>query len=238
ELVDAEPALEGARRVKTPEEVDAIRRAVGVADTALAAAVAELRPGVTERHLAAVFMAAMAGQGVTTPSTQQVAWVSSGPRPRRRAGSGPVSGSDLVRFDAGVVAAGYGGEVGRTWPADPGAADGATKELVARVDGLWHRLLDACRAGASCAALLGAYRAEGLEVPPFPVATGLGLGFDLPVVTGDLPVTAERELLEPGMVLAVTAHADDGTRAVLRKEAVLVSDGGPRILTTSDRWQP
>ncbi|HUO48464.1 MAG TPA: aminopeptidase P family N-terminal domain-containing protein, partial [Acidimicrobiales bacterium] len=113
ELVDAEPALEAARRVKTPEEVDAIRRAVGVADTALAAAVAELHPGVTERHLAAVFMAAMAGQGVTTPSTQQVAWISSGPRPRRRAGVGPVTGSDLVSFDAGVVAGGYGGEVGR-----------------------------------------------------------------------------------------------------------------------------
>jgi Xaa-Pro aminopeptidase len=238
ELVDAEPALEAARRVKTPEEIEAIRASLRVAETALAATVDALRPGVTERRLAARFMEAMARQGVTTPSTQQVAWVATGPLPRRRDEHGPIGPSELVSFDAGVVAGGYTGEVGRTWPADPDAADGGAKDLQRRADDLSDRLVGACRPGAACSGLLAAYEAEGQAPPPFPIATGLGLGFDLPVVTRELPRTAEHEVLEPGMVLAVTAVVDDGSRSALRKEAVLVTDDGPTLLSGAPRWIP
>ena len=238
ELVDAEPALAAARRVKTPEEMDAISASLAVAETALAAAVDALRPGVSERHLAAVFMDAMARQGVTTPSTQQVAWVTSGPLPHPVGRAKTAGAGDLVAFDAGVVAGGYTGEVGRTWPTNPDAVESSTKDLYRRADDLWRRLLDACAPGASCRGLLAAYGAEGHEPPPFPVATGLGLGFDVPVVTRDLPETAERQLLEPGMVLAVTARVADGVRAVFRKDAVLVTAEGPALLTSSPHWQP
>src|SRR5579875_670180 len=83
EFVDAEPALEAARRVKTAEEIEAVRAALAVAETALAAAVDALRPGVTERHLTALFMESMAAQGVTTPATQQVARVVGAPADAR-----------------------------------------------------------------------------------------------------------------------------------------------------------
>ena len=63
EVVDAEPALQAARRVKLPEEIEAIGAALRVTEAALAASVAELAPGVTPRHLAAVFMDAMAPTG-------------------------------------------------------------------------------------------------------------------------------------------------------------------------------
>src|SRR5207302_4334759 len=73
ELIDGEPLLRRARSVKTPEEVDAIRASVGVAEGALGEAVSALAPGVTERQLTGVFMEAMASAGVTTPATQDVA---------------------------------------------------------------------------------------------------------------------------------------------------------------------
>lgn len=242
ELVDAEPALEAARRVKTAEEIDAICSAISVAETALAAAVAELRPGVTERHLAGVFMEAMARRGVTTPATQRVAWTTSGSHPKGTGGAGPVRSEDLVAFDAGVVAAGYSGEAGRTWPASPDAADESTRDLYRRADDLWSDLLVACRPGAPCSDFLAAYEAAGVELPTFPVVTGLGLGFEVPVVTRQLPKTAAQERLEPGMVLAVTAHVVDAVngspRAVFRKEAVLITAGRPDLLTSAPHWQP
>jgi Xaa-Pro aminopeptidase len=229
ELIDAEPVLRAARRVKLPDEVDAIRSAVSVAETALAAAVAELRPGVSERHLAGVFMDAMARQGVTTPATQRVARIT----------------SDLVVFDAGVVAGGYTGEVGRTWPADPAAQSipgkqaSATRDLYRRAEDLWGRLLAACRPGASGSSLLAAYEAADEALPHFPIASGLGLGFDLPVITGDLPKTAAEERFDPGMVLAVTAYVEgDGPGAVFRKEAVLIRPDGAEVLTSSPHWEP
>ena len=48
-----------------------------------------------------------------------------------------------------------------------------------------------------------------------PVAHGLGLGFDPPVVSADLPSTCAEERLEPGMVLAVTGYVwEPGVGAV------------------------
>jgi Xaa-Pro aminopeptidase len=237
EVVDAEPLLQAARRLKTPEEIAAIKAAVWVAETALTAAVAELRPGVTERHLTAAFMDAMAREGVTTPATQRVARIATS-RHRDLDGDGLVQQEDLVAFDGAVVAAGYTGEVGRTWPASPAAVDGGTEDLYRHADELWTGLLAACRPGAPCSDLLAAYQAVGEPLPPFPVATGLGLGFDVPLVSRDLPRTAAEERLDPGMVLAVSANvAGDGTNAVVRKEAVLITTDGAEILTSSPRWE-
>src|SRR5690606_38002449 len=98
------------------EEVDAIRVAIGVAEEALAATVAELRPGATERELTAVFMDAMASRGITTPATQDVVRITSARDAGPPSGDRRVQAGDLVSFDAGVVAGGYAGEVGRTWP--------------------------------------------------------------------------------------------------------------------------
>jgi Xaa-Pro aminopeptidase len=237
DLVDAEGVLEATRRIKAPEEIDAIRAALTVAEASLAPAVAELRPGVSEHHLAAVFMDAMARQGVTTPATQHVAWIASSPRPASRSGTKAVRPDDLVAFDAGVVAGGYAGEVGRTWPVERAAVDAPTKDLLGRADDLRGRLLEACRPGEACSGLLAAYRQVGQTPPQFPVAFGLGLGFDVPVVTAQLPRTAARELLEPGMVLAVTAQVtgqDD--RTVFHKEAVRITDNGSEVLTSAPYW--
>src|SRR5271154_906351 len=54
ELVDGELAMRAARRIKAAEEVAALRESIRVAEAALAAAVSELRPGVSEQALAGV----------------------------------------------------------------------------------------------------------------------------------------------------------------------------------------
>jgi Xaa-Pro aminopeptidase len=236
ELVDAEPMLQAARRVKTPEEVASIRAAISVAETALAAAVAELRPGVSERDLTGIFMDSMAGRGVTTPATQRVVWIAS-----NRPGQTPVQPDDLVAFDSSVMAGGYLGELGRTWPASPTADNDRSRDLSRRAAALWSRLLTACQPDRRGSDLLAAYASEGEALPPFPIATGLGLGFDVPVITRDLPRTAAAEQLEPGMVLAIIACVRDegaGGTAVYRKDAVLITAAGPEVLSSSPYWQP
>jgi Xaa-Pro aminopeptidase len=236
ELVDAEPMLEAVRRVKTPEELGAIRRSVAVAERALAVAVDELRPGLTERHLTGVFMEAMARQGVTTPVTQRVARVASVPGGGPPPGDRTVGPGDLVVFDAGVVAGGYSGEVGRTWPADPGAA-ADHRALVDRVETLWDRLQEACRPGSTGRDLLAVYEAEGCPAPSTPVAWGLGLGFDGPVVDASLPATAAGERLEAGMVLALTASVAGAPGTVVRKESLVITADGAEVLSRSPRWR-
>ena len=215
EIVDGGPALRPARRIKTAEEVDAHpRRDRGRRRGAGRGASAELRPGVTERELTGVFMDAMASQGVTTPATQDVVRVTSpGARrgDRRRARRAPATSSS---FDAGVVAGGYVGEVGRTWPVGP---DGATpaacrRRLYRRWDELWHRLLDACRPVRPASGLLEAYRRGRRTAAPDADRPRPRPRLRRP---GRHPRPARapppRERLDPGVVLVVTAAVIDDT---------------------------
>jgi Xaa-Pro aminopeptidase len=233
ELVDGEPLLRRVRRVKTPEEVDAIRASVRIAERSLLDAEAALVPGITERQLTAVFMEAMALAGVTTPATQDVAWVTSREDPWRRANRDtPVERGDLVAFDAGVILGGYVGELGRTRPV--GGDAGIDRGLFGRWAELWDRLLGACRVGSPLSGLLDAYDAAGLPPPPMPIARGLGLGFDLPLVTHDLPGEAANQHAEAGMVLALSAYVwKEGAGAVYGQEPVVLTETGPELLSTT-----
>ena len=241
ELVDGELAMRAARRIKTAAELEVLRQAVTVAEASLARAVAELRPGVTEKELAGVLLEAAAAGGVTTPADQDAAVITSREHPWRRAGGdGRATAGDLVAFTAGVVAHGYIAEVGRTYSV--ASADGAgavphalaRSSLAQRCDLVWERLLAACRPGATGSDLLDAYTGAGETLPPMPVARGLGLGFDPPVVTGGLPRTAREERIEAGMVLALTGYVwEAGTGAAFRRDTVLITGDGPELLTSA-----
>jgi Xaa-Pro aminopeptidase len=232
ELVDGELAMRTARRIKTAEEVVALRGAIRVAEAGLAAALSELAPGITEQSLTGAMLEAMAAGGVSTSATQDGAWVTS---PEHRWRQGPrdrlVADGDLVAFASGALADGYVGEVGRTVPV--GDVPGAD-ELFDRSNALWDKLVAACKPGAPASDLLAAYEVAGESLPPMPVAHGLGLGFDPPVVSPDLPETSIAAQLDPGTVLAVTGYVwERGVGAVYQRDAVLITDDGAEVLTTS-----
>jgi Xaa-Pro dipeptidase len=235
ELIDAEPSLRAARRIKTPDEIAVLRGALSVAEHALEAARRELAAGVTEQSLTGALLEAMAAGGVTTPANQDGAWITPKDHSwRRPSGGGRVAEGDLVALSAGALADGYVGEVGRTWPV--GDVPGADA-LFRRSNELWERLIAACRPGGVASDLLTAYEAAGEPLPATPVAHGLGLGFDPPVISADLPTTCAQERLEPGMVLAVTGYVwQSGVGAVFSREAVLIGDDGAEILTSSPTY--
>jgi Xaa-Pro aminopeptidase len=232
ELVDGEMAMRTARKIKTAEEVVALRGAIRVAEAGLAAALSEVAPGITEQSLTGAMLQAMAAGGVSTSATQDGAWVTSrehrwrqGPRDRL------VADGDLVAFSSGALADGYVGEVGRTVPV--GDVPGAD-ELFDRSNALWDKLIAACKPGAPASGLLAAYEAAGEPLPPMAVAHGLGLGFDPPVVSPDLPETSTDAHLDPGTVLAVTGYVwAQGVGAVYQRDAVLITNDGAEVLTTS-----
>ncbi|UXA16640.1 Xaa-Pro peptidase family protein [Mycobacterium sp. SMC-4] len=236
ELLDAEPAMQAARRVKTPEEVQALRRALVVADQALAAGAAALGPGATEGALAGTILEAEAAGGVSTPATQDAAWVTSKEHPWRRVdGDGALRDGDLVALSAGVLADGYVAEVARTLLV--GQPTDAVRALYRRRDDLWDGLLEACRPGLPTSGLLDAYVRAGERLPAMPVAHGLGLGFDPPVVTPTLRATAEADILEEGMVLALSAYVwEQGVGAVFTRDAVLITADGADVMSAAPAY--
>ena len=232
ELVDGEAAMRRARRCKTPAEVEELRTSVALADRCLAAAEALLRVGVTERALTGAFMEEMALAGVTTPSSQDVAWITSPEHPWRRGGRDVrVAEGDSVVLAGGVVRGGYTGELARTHtPA------GTHPALHARLAELRAGLLAACTAGTPASELLAVYDSLGATPPPVPIARGLGLGFDLPIVTADLPATAAEDTLDPGVVVALTSYVwERGVGAAIVVDPVHVTEHGPELLSPGPR---
>ena len=236
ELVDGELAMREARRIKTPDEIAAMDTAIRIAEGGLAAGVAELRPGLSEPKLAGAVLEAMAAGGVSAPATQDAAWVTSRKHPWQRAQpNGTVREGDLVAFAAGALAGGYVGEVGRTWPV--GDATVEARRLYQRSNALHDGLIAACRPGASTRELLAAYDAAGEPRPPMPIAYGLGLGFDPPVVSEALSAAGGDDHLDTGMVLAITGYLwQEGVGAVFRRDTVHITADGAEALTHSASW--
>lgn len=231
QLVDAEPAMRAARRIKTPDEVAAIRTAVDVAQQGVQAGVNELRVGVSVSSLAGAVLEAMAAGGVCTPATQDAAWISSRSRPFRSSSMGvSIRPGDLVSLSAGALAGGYVGEVARTVAA---ADDPSIHRLYQRSEELRERLIAACRPGAYGHELIAAYDAANEPLPPAPIAHGVGMGFDPPVITTQLPRAVTDECLEAGTVLAVSSYVfEHGIGTVFTRDVVLINDGGPELQTT------
>ena len=236
ELVDGEPAIRAARRIKTAEEIATLRESVRVAEVGLAAGLASLEAGASVQDLTAVVLEAMTAGGVSTPAHQDAVWVTAKDHPWRRVHDGDrVQDGDLVAFASGVLDRGYIGEVGRTWPV--GDVTAGARALFERSDALHDRLIGACRPGAANAELLAAYEAAGEALPVVPVAHGLGAGFDSPVVSPQLAATAAAERQEQGMVLAVTGYVfESGVGAVFRRDVVLITEDGADVLTSAPAW--
>ena len=151
-----------------------------------------------------------------------------------------MQAGDLVAFDAGVVADGYAGEVGRTWPVGLERRHGGRRRTCTDAGTSCGR---GCSTRASPAppasGLLDAYRAAGEPLPVVPIGRGLGLGFDDPVIARDLPETASTERLDPGVVLVVTGCVfDDAVGSVIAHEPVLITPDGPEVLSRSPFWNP
>ena len=236
ELVDGEPAMRAARRIKTSDEIATMGEAIRIAEGGLAAGVAELQAGLAEQKLAGAVLEAMAAGGVSTPATQDAAWVTSREHPWQRAQSnGAVRDGDLVAFAAGALAvvtlARWVGP-GRSEPSRPRRASSTSDRTCCMTSSLRR-----AAPGVSTRELLAAYDSAGEPIPPMPIAHGLGLGFDPPVVSETLSAAGEDDRLDPGMVLAITGYVwQQGVGAVFRRDTVHVTDAGAEVLTHSPFW--
>ena len=243
ELVDATPALRSARATKLPDEISCIRTALAIAESGLSCSLDLLRPGVGEGELRGAFSERLTAFGVTVPGAEASFRATATSEDRGGAappGGGPFDEGRLVACAASALYAGYEGSLARTWlcSGDLGGrrAAGPTAEqrrLHQRWIDLWGQLLAACRPGADARRLRDVYLASGEPWSPFPVAHGLGLGMEPPLVGAgpDTDPDAAWTLI-PGTVLSVGARLDaPGVGSYLAREVVLVTDTGAETLS-------
>jgi Xaa-Pro aminopeptidase len=207
ELVDGQSVMVAARRQKLPDEIDVIRRAVALATDALDTAIAAARPGVRERELIGRFEQRMCELGTTVPAFEgtfgQIF-------PSDRA----LAAGDRVVLDAGVLLNGYEGGLART------IVCGDPQPATTPADDVFSGLMPAVRPGASGTDLWAAWDATGVARPAVPIAYGVGLGLEPPVIGDDDVV------FETGMTVSLRAEADGW----VRRDQMVVTDAGAELL--------
>jgi Xaa-Pro dipeptidase len=232
ELVDVGPELRAARAVKDPDEVEAIRASVRIADAGQAAARAALAAERTELEVWAATRSAMEGEAggrlplladlVTGERTAEV-----GGLPGER----KIGENDLLLVDLVPRLGAYWADscatvaVGEP-PDEVRRAHGAAMEALERA---LERLRPGTLAGdIDAAARAAVERADG----SYPHHTGHGLGTGFHEEPRIIP-GSERPL-EPGMVVALEPGIYRERWGVRVEQVALVTDDEPEILSRHD----
>ena len=232
-----ERVVEQARIVKDDGEVAALREAARRLTPVAQAAFEMIRPGISERAVAARIEAAIREAGFERTSFDTI--VASGPNaalPHYRAGDRLLQRAEVVVLDFGGVLDGYCSDLTRTVALAPPSAEAHRVHQAVRE--AQQAAIDAVRPGIAATDVDGAARrvleAHGLG-EAFGHGTGHGLGLDVheePRVTRPRADVAP-VLLEPGMVFTIEPGAYlPGWGGVRIEDDVLVTDRGCEVLTS------
>ncbi|MBM4441858.1 MAG: aminopeptidase P family protein [Candidatus Rokubacteria bacterium] len=233
-LVPAYPLFRQARMVKGPDEVEALERAALIAEDGIAAVLAMLKPGVTEREAAIVYEREVVRQGAQPFFTV----ITIGERsslvdvyPSDRA----LRPGDLIRFDLGCLYRWYRSDISRT--AVLGAPTDKQARAYAAVLAGERAAIEAMKPGVPVSRLFDiavrVTREAGLpQYQRHHVGHGIGLEpYDPPTINA-----ATETALEPGMVFCVeTPYYEHGWGGVQVEDAVEVTPSGVRMLTRSSQ---
>ena len=132
----------------------------------------------------------------------------------------------------GALYAGYEAGLARTRVAGRSAPPG-TADLATRCVRSMDALMAACRPGNTGADLYRAWENSGHRLSPVPLAHGLGLGAEPPLIGLGRGSDAT---LQEGMVLTVQSWvAEDGVGGCLDRATVRIETGGSSTLTRYGR---
>jgi Xaa-Pro dipeptidase len=234
-LVPAEPMMRALRRVKFADEIQCIRTAVAIAESALLEAARAVAPGVPEKKLQAIYLQRMcqlgtsqfAQLGTFTPITPNggLRWIT---------GDGSLPAGAAVATAGGALWAGYEGSLARTWwcgaplPGPDGIA------VARQCHDALAAVLEQCRPGISGTALAARFAdTEAGRLGASCDVASLGLGHEGFFAGGVLPdAVAARQVIEPEMVLAIRLFLPSAHGGYLAEEMVRTASAGPELLTT------
>ena len=211
EVVDIGPLIRPLRRAKDPDEIETLRRSMRAGEAAQAAALAEIRPGMTEMDAWV-----LVNRAATLALGEQVGVYgdfASGPRCETEKGGPPtnrkIEKGDLLLLDFSVVVSGYRGDFTNTFAVGGGPTRRQTE--------LYEACLGAIRAGEARlkpgtparevdATVRGHLASLGLD-RSFTSHSGHGLGLGHPEPpyfvpkSSDTIVAGDVVALEPGLYI-------------------------------------
>jgi Xaa-Pro aminopeptidase len=234
-LIAGDRALEAARAIKVPEHIRLIADASQATERAVAQGFAAVRPGMTERALAAAIIQAMfdAGAQVVRHAVVTVGDNARHAHPFPSAAK-RLDPGDVIRVDVGGLFQGYGSDIARM--AVVGPPNPAQTALYDKVRGCVHSVGRALRPGMRAAdayeAAVAYYAAAGI-----PAYRRDHVGHSLSILGGhDNPMLHAQnpQLLEAGMVIALEPILRDPEgRRITVEDTFAIGASDSTLLTTA-----
>jgi Xaa-Pro aminopeptidase len=228
--------IDRLRMVKTPREIELIRRSVVLNSQAYAQAMRRFRPGLAETALAASIDYQMRLLGAEAPAFDTI--VASGVRtalPHAQPTVQPIRHNRLLLVDMGASREGYASDMTRM--AFLGRPGRRVLSLYRAVLESQLAAIDAVRPGAPAGdvdrAARRVLRAAGIE-RAFVHSTGHGLGLEI----HEAPRLGRKEEipLVPGMVVTVEPGAYfEGFGGIRIEDTVVVTSSGCEVLTPTSK---
>lgn len=237
ELLPTRHLVEGLRRCKDPGEVELLRTACSIISTVLESLVTEIRPGLSERHIARRLQDLVyehSGDGLAFDTI-----VASGPHsaiPHHDPTDRIVEMGDLLKIDCGALYHGYHSDLTRTFVvgAAPTPEQQSLYDAVAQAAAAARDLVSAGTPVADADAAARAVLTEAGFGERFTHGLGHGVGLQIheaPMLGRGMPDT-----MEPGDVLTIEPGAYvPGFGGVRVEDTLAVTDDGAECLTTVTR---
>lgn len=240
DLQDGQRVTEHARKVKSADEVNALRCAMAACEAAMREMQDALRPGMTEDE---VWTALHAGNLRRGGEWIETRLLSSGPRTNpwfQECGPRVIADGDVVAFDTDLVGPyGYCVDISRTWVCGDAAAPPEAREAYRVAREHVAANLELLRPGLGFAEMAEKshrlperYRALRYSC----IAHGVGLCDEYPSIKypEDHAAAGYDGELEPGMVVCVEAYVGEegGRSGVKLEEQALVTETGYELLSS------
>jgi len=236
EWVSANGAVAELRSTKEPGEIDAVRRALGLAETVLCDVVAQIHPGMTELQVAARLDYECRTRGATAMAFDTiVAAGAHGALPHARPGAAVLAAGDMLVVDFGCVVDGYCSDITRA------------VQVGDTIDDEWgevHAAVDDARAAAVLAIGPGISGSDVDQVArELLTQRGFGehfnhsLGHGVGIEVHEAPRMSARsdDVLAAGMVVTVEPGVYlPGRGGVRLEDMVLVTESGGERLNRLD----
>jgi Xaa-Pro aminopeptidase len=233
-LVPCPDLIYPLRAAKDPTEIETIARAAGITDKVLAQVLPMVRPGVTEKDLAAEIDYRLLKQGGVAFDTI----VASGPRgalPHAEPTTRKLKRGDAIVFDLGAKFQGYCSDMTRT--VFLGKADRKGREVYDIVLQAQLRALDGIRAGVE-AMKVDALARDLIKEKGYGSQFGHSLGHGVGLEVHELPGLNSRNESKLATNAAVTVEPGiylPGWGGVRIEDLVVVTRQGCRILSKTSK---
>lgn len=235
----AEPAtgwIEELRAIKSPEEIERIRRSVETNSRAFEQTVARVKPGMMESNLAAELEYRMRRLGAEKPAFETI--VAGGARsawPHAQPTASPLKSGDLTIVDMGAMRDGYASDMTRMLFL--GVPDANVKRTYRAVLEAQLAAIAAVRPGAKASVVDAAARdvlkGYGLDAA-FVHSTGHGLGLEI----HEPPRIGKRSKAKLRAGMAITIEPGvyiEGFGGIRIEDTVVVTETGCEVLTPTSK---